>query len=74
MKTESFQKEFSTWLGERSDQEAAAALGIGRSTVNAYRLGTREPSEMALVTLRARMSAHPQPACAADHAAGRKKK
>ena len=60
MKTQTFQQEFTAWLGDRSDQEAAEALGIGRSTVNAYRLGTREPSEMALETLHARMSAHPQ--------------
>jgi hypothetical protein len=54
MKT--FQSEFTAWLGERTDQEGAEALGIGRSTVNAYRLGTREPSPLALPELRSRMA------------------
>jgi predicted transcriptional regulator len=54
-KPETFAAEFTRWLGDRSEAAAAAALGIGRSTVSAYRRGSRKPGELALAELRARM-------------------
>lgn len=52
----SFQKEFRAWLGDRSEEQAAALLGIGRSTVGAYRRGKRQPTSLTLQALRQRMA------------------
>ena len=58
MKT--FRQQFVSWLGERTEPEAARILGIARSTVGAYARGTRRPGALALQTLRERMAAHPE--------------
>lgn len=53
-----FSTEITQWLDGRTDAEGAQAVGIGRSTITAYRLGTREPNPLALPELRLRMAAN----------------